>query len=702
MTAAVPRFVFTRPEVRRVARVRKAAGLALLVAIAALSAEGWSGVCYLLGLHGSLGRAFWPALLALWAILLVLVLPLALALAWPVSITPRWTRYAPGMAIASLAVVLGSLLSSARLARVAPTSAGQAPIEAGVFAPIAKLKERLPRADSVMPLLSADPVVCASSPRSAQVTLIASFPRRGKRPRPQSVCIQAERLGTAIAELRKTLLRSARRGHVAIDIVTGTQLLPARHAWLDALKLRPGLDGVCEGKRCLMPWQLLAHGYFSTYRPLDFIPDFQFGAAPQRLREALGLPAGSSLAGLERVTTASFVLDLSSAEPAAVPLARMRRNAVELTGASLQSGALAAERYVLDAQQSDGKFRYTLDPMSGAADVRSFNLARQAGTTLVLCELGTTTPEVQAAIERSLRAMLASERRRGDVHALTHDAGANLARLSESALPWVSLLACSPRMSQSFDEHIRGLANLILRLQNEDGGFSPAYDLEKGQVVPGPEPLYATGQAVLGLLLLEHRLQFHPSARLPSYEIVHEAAQRAMAYVATKYWSHPLREFFYLEENWHCLAARQGLAVHRHPGYEAFCWDYVQFKARLILERERGIDPDFDGGFGFGNVVPPHNTGAAGFGEALAAAISVRRAQGRTTASEEALLARVLQFLLRQQWTRETCFPCATPLVAGGMSEHTHSLVTRIDFAQHAWAALGHGGRVLGLLPGPD
>jgi hypothetical protein len=128
----------------------------------------------------------------------------------------------------------------------------------------------------------------------------------------------------------------------------------------------------------------------------------------------------------------------------------------------------------------------------------------------------------------------------------------------------------------------------------------------------------------------------------------------------------------------------------------------VQFKARLILQRERGIDPDFDGGFGFGNVVPPHNTGAAGFGEALSAAIAVRRAQGRGAAREEALLARVLQFLIRQQWTPQTCFACATPLVVGGMSEHTHSLITRIDFAQHAWAALGHGGRTLGLLPGPE
>lgn len=169
-----------------------------------------------------------------------------------------------------------------------------------------------------------------------------------------------------------------------------------------------------------------------------------------------------------------------------------------------------------------------------------------------------------------------------------------------------------------------------------------------------------------------------------------------MQYFATRYWSHPLRDFFFLEENWHCLAARAALGVHRHPGYEAFCLDYVRFKSRLVLLEEDGIAPDFDGGFGFGNVVPPHNTGAAGLGEALAAAISIASARGSVMEPQEQLLERILRFLLRQQWSRENCFACASSEVIGGMSEHTHSSLTRIDFAQHAWAALGHGRRALG------
>ena len=68
----------------------------------------------------------------------------------------------------------------------------------------------------------------------------------------------------------------------------------------------------------------------------------------------------------------------------------------------------------------------------------------------------------------------------------------------------------------------------------------------------------------------------------------------------------------------------------------------------------------------------------------------------RPAAADEQLLLKVLGFLLRQQWSDENCGACATPAVLGGMSEHTHSLLTRIDFAQHAWAALGHGAAALG------
>lgn len=688
----------SRHELAARARItRVAAGLLLLGAVFWGSVEWWSGVFYLKGLHGSLGRSFWPALALLWAIPLSIAVPPAIWLAWP-ALSRRWLprHYAAAAVACSLAIASAAL--SAGLARADRV---QTPVPADIesaLAPLRSIARRLPRAAVAPSLLTPEPAACAAPISPGRVTVIATFLRRGERPGPVSVCRQGDRLDEVVAGLTRVLTKSALRGYVKLDIVTGTQELSSRHGWLDALKLRPGLDGVCRDRACLMPWQLLAYGFFSTHRPLEFIPDFQFGVEAERLQLALGAAGVPSLSGLLRVTTESYSIDFTAPKVRLTPLARMRRRDVAVTGESLQAATAAAETYVLEAQQSDGRFRYTLDPMTGAADVEGFNLARQGGTTLVLCELGESSERVNQGIARSVSAMLSFERRRGGLHALTHDPLASQARLGESALPWVSLLACRARIGPAFDAHIAGLASFVLALQRESGGFAPALDLRTGEALPGREPLYAGGQAVLGLLLLERLLQAHPNPALPPYELVHDAAERAMTYFATEYWSHPLRDFFYLEENWHCLAAREALGVHRHHGYERFCQDYVRFKARLILETERGVDPDFDGGFGFGNIVPPHNTGAAGFGEALSAAISVTRAQGGASAEDEALLRRVLGFLLRQQWTRDNCFACATPLVIGGLSEHTHSALTRIDFAQHAWAALGHGGRVLGLV----
>jgi len=311
----------------------------------------------------------------------------------------------------------------------------------------------------------------------------------------------------------------------------------------------------------------------------------------------------------------------------------------------------------------------------------------------VLCELG-QPKRVRAAIARGLSAFEPYLRTLGDLSALTSDPAAPVARLGESALPLVSMLACAGTRRPLVSAAV-GLSRLLLRLQREDGGFAPGLDLSSGELSPGPEPLYAPGQAVLALVLLEQRLRASPVPGLPPLERVHDAVERAMQYFADSYWQHPLRDFFFIEENWHCLAARAALGVHRHGGYEQFCLDYVRFKARLILDADDGVDPDFDGGFGFGTLVPPHNTGAAGFGEALAAALPIRAARGEATAADGELLRRVMRFLLRQQWSQQNCFACATPAVIGGMSEHTHSAVTRIDFAQHAWAALGHGRRAL-------
>ena len=672
--------------------------IGLGVAALALSVELWCGVAYLAGLYGHLGAGMLPACLAVWLLgVSVLVLPLCWG-ARPVWRRPERRRLLRWGGPLLLAVAAVLMVSSHAGGRVAVTAAGPESIDDATVAKelgrLSAVARRAPRAPGLRPLTSDTPVVCAEPVDAARLTLIASFIER-RTLTSTARCFQGAELHALVADAAAVLSRSVARGPLQLELVSGTQALGGRHGWLDAFKLRPGLDGVCWQQRCMLPWQLLARGAFSTYRPLSVIPDFQLGVEPAALRSVVQAPDDAGVAGLLRITTRSYALDLSAARPSLTALSRMRRREVPLEPRTLARAEKDAEAYVLAAQQPDGKFRYTLDPITASADTRGFNLARQAGTTLVLCELG-QSPERDAAIARALGAFEPFVRSRGELSALSADPASPTARIGESALPLVSMLACANLARATLPAYVPGLARALLALQRDDGGFAPTLDWADGKPLAGPEPLYAAGQAVMALVLLEQRLATHPHGALPSYDEVHAAVERAMQYFATRYWSHPLRDFFFLEENWHCLAARAALGVHRHPGYEAFCLDYVRFKSRLILLEEDGIAPDFDGGFGFGTVVPPHNTGAAGFGEALAAAIPIESARGAATEAQKQLLQRVLRFLLRQQWSRDNCFACATPEVIGGMSEHTHSSLTRIDFAQHAWAALGHGRRALG------
>jgi hypothetical protein len=62
------------------------------------------------------------------------------------------------------------------------------------------------------------------------------------------------------------------------------------------------------------------------------------------------------------------------------------------------------------------------------------------------------------------------------------------------------------------------------------------------------------------------------------------------------------------------------------------------------------------------------------------------------------LLARTLGFVTRQQWDARACGTCADLSVIGGFSESASTPAVRVDYVQHAMAALGHGGKLLGFL----
>lgn len=699
---------------RRLAwRISSAYALLYLLVQTAIAAQAGA---YIASLYGGLGRGVFAALAALWAVLVLVTLPLA---AWGLAATGglgRPRRVVAGVALLAGLMTLG-LWRAAHAADATPVphpSGDPAGLAAALTEHLPKVRPPLPAEE--VSVWTPTPIACEHP--LDRPTLFVSLPIRPAKNKAKDKakakdnkarfgvaarCVQAERPEELLPAFAAAVADAVRRGPIKVDLVVGVQPLSGRGPGPLPLLLRPGHDGVCEGQRCLMPWQLLGLGQFLTYTPLPFIEDLRFGADPPALRRVLraqGDPEPDPSAGVEgltRLVTHSFIV---GRDGEAFHAPRLRAPIDRLDADLLARASAAAEAHILAAQGKDGRFRYLLHPFTGKVTWRGFAVPRQAGTTLALCELG--SPAADPAVRRSL-AMLAGLRRDSpEASALSYDAGKprTVGDLGTTALPLIAFLSCRDRVGPEHDVLIGRLGRHILALQREDGGFHVRADLDTGVPIPGPDVLYAAGQAVFALVLLEDLARRTDSPLFPPEDELRAAVQRAMTYFADTYWDHGLHGFFFLEENWHCLAARAALPIHRHAGYERFCLDYVDFKRRLILDEESGVAPELVGSYGFGNVLVPHNTPSGGYGEALAAAMAIRAADGAPRPEDARVMEQVLTFLVEQQWDADNCFACAPGQhVVGGYSESVGSLDLRIDYTQHAWSALGHGGRMLGLVP---
>jgi len=689
--------------------------LTAIASLAFLAYHSWlvfDAATYIAVLYGGLGRGVAAGLAAVWAVLVLLTLPLSV---WGIVATGGIRR--PRKTAAGGAIV--ALIVSMSLWRTASAAEGR-PLPTIAESPEALLSElgaitsALPSLDEDQPrpsLMTREPARCDLPPEDAGATAVLSYLRKTSAPdpqpyRPTTVCVQRDP-SELLAAVREVLSDAAVRGPMKLDIIVAQAPLTSSVSAPDIFQIRPGIDGVCRLGRCFMPWNLVALDQFTKNRPLAFIDDLRFGIDSRNL---MALFSGGeapeerpALDGLTRISTWSLMVDADGV-PRSVP--RMREDDLPLTQANLDRALELAERHILDAQAADGRFRYLLDPFTGHTSWRGFAVPRQAGTTLALCEVGSQREEVRRAVRTSLEMLTSLEEQRSNLGAIAPRHGDKKTApkstgLGNTALTMIALLGCRDRAGDQFDPAIGRLGRFLLTMLREDGGFYPAYDLHEEYVIEGPDPLYAGGQAVFALSLLEAAAAASPDAPFPAVDELREAVERAMNYTATTYWGHGVYDFFFIEENWHCLAARASLGHHRNAKYERFCLDYMTYKSRLILDEESGVDPDLVGAYGFGNVIPPHNTPTGGFGESLAAAMAIREADGESRAEDRERMTIALTFLLRQQWRPELCFACVSdPAIAGGFSESMASPVIRIDYVQHSMAALGHGGRLLDLPPG--
>lgn len=681
-------------------------GLLALAYLAWLTFNLFRSAIYVAEVYGSLGQGVGAALLLIWAAVALFLLPTSL---WALAKTGGWRRTRRGTGAAAVGVLLAGLAlartaAAGSLDEVIPERGDTLREQVEAALPDPQQLQIVP--DGAPGLMVRSAVECEATPGPGRPTVVATFLERvaDDEAEATSVCRQGSTLAEALAGVRETLSAKALAGPIKIDVVLATSRMRSVLPIIDSLALRPALDGVCEGTRCLMAWQLVAVDAFTRNQPFKRIPDFRFGVEPMDLRAKLLWPdtpeqPAFEMDGLVRIVTASFVRDVQGFRT----LYRGRPPGPEPTPEALAQAVADAENYIARAQRKDGRFDYIVMPYTGQVKMRGFSLARQAGTSLVTCELFGDRKRAKKVARKALQMLVETARYDDDLAMLAYPKGKTIKKVNmgHTALSTIALLSCRDLVGTRFDRDIAGMVRFLLAMQRPDGGFNPKYDLEGGAPIPGPDPLFAVGQAVYALSLAERLALEHDVPGLPDAQTLREATQRGMDHTTKGYWNFFGRDFFWLEENWHCLAARASLGHHRDDAYERFCLDYVRFKTRLQLTEDSGVEPDVVGSYGFSNLSPPHYTATAGLGEAAAAAGAIGRARGEDITIYEEALRGVVAFLVHHQHRDKGCFACAADrTIVGAFSEHAASSQIRIDYVQHAMAAMGHGGRILGMLPG--
>lgn len=657
---------------------------------------GWSiaaGAIYVSKLYLRLGPSVASGLLLAGILLALLTLPVAI---WSMRYTwPKKARSLRGVGAGAgllLALLVLTLPLAGRAARSEPVQL----VDSRLSSELAELLEahaQLEPGGARLSIAGAGAATCKYPIVPELFTVLIAFTSRHSQA--TAVCLQAENATAMRRQVARTLRRQARRGSVVVlDLVRAVKPLSPNFPLLDALEVRPGLDGVCEEQRCLPAWSLTLGDVFAENHPLPSMPEVSYGFSPDTVRKLLGSPKdlrGRGLEGLVRIETETFSADASGVHR----LVRTRPTPPALSPFAVEQSIAAAQRYIVEAQEDDGTFRYSLDPATGKEDKATLNLPRQAGTTYALCELGSGS-RVRRTIKRALSTFAPTARDFGRFSAL-QDAG--IYGLGKSALPLLAMLRCREQVGSENDRLIGQLARLVLELQRDNGSFYPLLDENTRKGSGEHEALYAAGQAVLSLVLLEQQLPALKGSEaepLPSADTLKRTLDRAMSFYAGPYWPRPLRDFFFFEEGWHCLAARHALTSHRNDAYEKLCIDYVASRVRYVLRASETSEANFVGGYGLDDMFPPRNTATSGLGEALNASISIKQKRGLPVAEDKALLADLVTFLLRAQWTEAGCYACADPrLVVGGFSQMLGAPDIRIDYVQHAMAAIGHGGRLL-------
>ncbi|MBL8742600.1 MAG: hypothetical protein JNK04_15945, partial [Myxococcales bacterium] len=463
---------------------------------------------YVNALYDGVGTALLAASAAAWCVGALFLLPFSL---WGIAATGGLLRRPPargpggGAAIAAgvvlLAVSLGVHASTARgAARVVE---GPQAIDAIAREVLADLPPAAEAARTLPSLFVSAPSQCPARPHDLTgTTLFVTYldgTTGAKEPPAVSECLQAPTVREAVTKARDIVAAKRAAGDVVIDIVTRSRELPDAGMLLGAIVVVPGLEGACAGPTCLLPWQLFGLDAFTDAANISAL-QAEIGVTAPGLRKLLGV-GGDSFRGLDAFRTRTLVL---SRDGTLTPYQHLRTARVEPDADNVNKALRDAAQFIVSSQVKDGRYRYTVQPFSGQTSFDNFSVPRQAGTTFALCDAARFNEKAKASAKASLAFLVTLMQSAGDVGGIVFPKGRKAtAGLGQSALTTVALLGCRAVVGNANDQAIETLGRGILLSQREDGSFRPAIDPRAGTPVEGKDALYASGQAVLALVMWE-------------------------------------------------------------------------------------------------------------------------------------------------------------------------------------------------------
>ena len=483
------------------------------------------------------------------------------------------------------------------------------------------------------------------------------------------------------------------RPSLVVDRVVGEASIEGEDGVLGALSVVPGLDGVSgeiDGTRfTVAPQELVTRRMLSEYTPIPFIPEFEIGVdlsnARALLCEIAKAPKDCQVHDLRRARTESWVQQQGET----LTLYRGRPwSDAPVTADDAYAGAIAAGDYVRRSLRRDGRFQYRYSPQTGRAEMEPYSIPRHAGTSWFLLEMHVAT-RTEAYLRSAESALDWLEARMGDCgDGLRCVREGGRAYLGPQALPLIAFATHARSTgSDRYMDTIAHLAEVVQRLQQDDGDFHFTLDAKTGRPIPGDRQLYAEGQAALGLALSGQVLQ--EDAQL-------DAARAALDFMAGPYWDFFLSDLFFIEEHWTCLAADEVHRLFEDPEHARFCRAAAGFDRQLQHAEGETVFPDYVGGIGFSPFFPPYTTTVAARTEGTIAAYRISQRQGEPDPELLRAIEEAVGFLVHNQYKAGDTWGFRSQSSAiGGVPWNYYDPVIRIDTVQHTGAVLLHGAELM-------